>query len=144
MPMWYHEESWTRSNTEKVWGKKWRKLESLLQLCSPESRKTVSQDGRYRALDRKHQSFFDCLRLQISAVFSQRPICFDKDLSPSPRERWEEAEREKYRQRKNGGEEGGLSLIWDLSQQMLNDSPSPVSISFSLPQLLFSDIFSFV
>lgn len=67
---------------------------AILQLCSPESRKTVSQDGRNRALDRKHQSFFDCLRLQISAVFSQRPICFDKDLSPSPRERRKEAGRE--------------------------------------------------
>lgn len=52
-----------------------------------------------RPLTENIKSFFDCLRLQISAVFSQRPICFDQDLSPSPRERWKEADKEKNRER---------------------------------------------
>lgn len=50
-------------NTEKTGDNK-----SLLELFLTREQ-TVIQDGRYWALDRKHQSFHDCLRLQISAVF---------------------------------------------------------------------------
>lgn len=114
---------------------------ALLQLCSPESRKTVSQDARNRTLDRKHQSFFDCLRLQISAVFSQRPICFDEDLSHSPRE--VEMLREQNRKNKNRGDEGALSFVLGLLMLMPNYSPSPVSISvFSL--YIFSPLHTFL
>lgn len=87
--------------------KLWRQKRRIIRVCGA--------DGRV----------FDGLRLQISAVFSQRAVCCDKDLWPGSGEERQQAEEEDW----TGMERGGLSF---------NTSVAPLSQVYLLLTLLLN------
>lgn len=72
-----------KSQTVEENGRKPEKIKSLLEQHSPASTKTVSQDGGVSLIACNY----------MSAVFSQRPICFDKDCLPQGRSEREHEDR---------------------------------------------------
>lgn len=71
-----------------------------------------------------------------SAVFSQRPICFDKDLSTSPREMWKEDEKRRKKWRGWGRALIGIRSV-DANSKLFLISCLWLSLSAILSLLFF-------